>query len=198
MSAVSAPRVLVAWYPDWPVLTTGLPSGLPVAVAAANTVAAVSTAARHTRAWEPAVVAVAAFTPAVEVVAPGEVALSTQGPSRYFGGDEALAEAVAGAVDRSVGHPGCRVGVADGRFAAGLAARVAPAASGPVVVVPRGSSGQWLAPQPVTTLDPVLGSPDLADLLVRMGVRTLGDLAALPYTSVLGRFGPAGATAHRL
>jgi protein ImuB len=39
---------------------------------------------------------------------------------------------------------------------------------------------------------------DLTDLLVRLGVRTLGELAALPGPSVLGRFGPQGAMAQRL
>jgi protein ImuB len=43
-----------------------------------------------------------------------------------------------------------------------------------------------------------LGFEALSDLLVRLGVRTLGDLAALPGPSVLGRFGPEGAAAHRL
>ena len=37
-----------------------------------------------------------------------------------------------------------------------------------------------------------------ADLLRRLGLRTLGDLAALPAPSVLGRFGLDGAHAHRL
>jgi protein ImuB len=43
-----------------------------------------------------------------------------------------------------------------------------------------------------------LGFEALSDLLVRLGVRTLGDLAALPGPSVLGRFGPEGVAAHRL
>jgi protein ImuB len=51
-----------------------------------------------------------------------------------------------------------------------------------------------LAPFPVAALE----RPDLADLLVRLGIRTLGDLAALPATDVLARFGPEGALAHRL
>jgi protein ImuB len=39
---------------------------------------------------------------------------------------------------------------------------------------------------------------DLADLLVRLGIVTLGDLAALPRPSVLARFGARGQSAHRL
>ncbi|MGH9056031.1 MAG: DNA polymerase Y family protein, partial [Acidimicrobiales bacterium] len=68
-------------------------------------------------------------------------------------------------------------------------------ARGPVVVAP-GASRVWLAPHPVARLGP--GYEDLADLLVRLGVRTLGDLAGLPAPTVLGRFGSLGAAAHRL
>ena len=43
-----------------------------------------------------------------------------------------------------------------------------------------------------------LGRPELADLLRRLGVRTLGDFAALPAGDVLARFGFDAALAHRL
>jgi protein ImuB len=62
------------------------------------------------------------------------------------------------------------------------------------VVVPPGGSRAFLAPLPVSTLD----RPDLADLLVRLGLRTLGDLAALPRADLATRFGPEGARAARL
>ena len=152
--------------------------------------------ARDARAWEPAVVALETLTPAVEILGPGAAALATRGPSRYFGGDEALAALVATTVDGAVGQPGCRVGVADGRFTAGLAARAARAGGDPVVVVPPGSGRAWLAPRPVEALGPEYEA--FSDLLVRLGIRTLGDLAALPAPSVLGRFGSEGARAHCL
>jgi protein ImuB len=216
-------RMLVAWYPDWPVVAAGRPPSTPAAVVRANRVVAATSRARadgvhpglrrreaqgrcpeleiipadtgrDVRAWEPAVVALETLTPGVEILAPGAAALATRGPSRYFGGDEALAIRVAEAVDRAVGQTGCQVGVADGRFTAELAARAA--AGSPVMVVPSGAARAWLAPQPVT----VLGweFEVLAGLLVRLGIRTLGDLAALPAPAVLGRFGPEGAEAHRL
>jgi protein ImuB len=216
-------RILVAWYPDWPAVAAGCLPTAPAAVVRANRVVAATPAARadgvrpglrrreaqgrcpelevvaadpgrDARAWEPAVVAIESLTPAVEVLAPGALALATRGPSRYFGGDEALAVLVADAVDRVVGQPGCRVGVADGRFTAGLAARAARGQ--PAVVVPPGSTRAWLAPQPVGALG--LRFEALSDLLVRLGIRTLGQLAALPAPAVLGRFGPEGAEAHRL
>jgi protein ImuB len=44
----------------------------------------------------------------------------------------------------------------------------------------------------------VLGRPELADLLVRLGLPTLGAFAALPSGTVTDRFGTDGGRAHRL
>ncbi len=77
--------------------------------------------------------------------------------------------------------------MADGLFAAVLAARRG-------LVVPKGGTPQFLAPLPVG----VLGQPELADLLNRLGIRTLGDFADLPESHVLGRFGADGALCHRV
>ena len=88
------------------------------------------------------------------------------------------------------------MGVGDGRFAAGLAARAAGGSAVRTLIVPRGRSRCWLAPQPVGCLGP--GYEDLADLLVRLGIRTLGERGELPAGAVLGRFGTVGETAHRL
>ncbi len=217
-------RTLVVWCPDWPVTAAvaasagaadSTPEGKAVAVVFANRVVACSAAARSegvrrgmrrreaqsrcpelvvvendpardARVFEPVVVALEAFAPRVEIVRAGVCAVATRGPSRYFGGDEALAARVASAVSR-VADAGCRVGIADGPFAAGLAARRG-------VVVAPGESPAFLAPFPVGVLE----RPELADLLVRLGVRTLGAFAALPGPDVLARFGPEGALAHRL
>src|SRR6185295_177991 len=115
---------------------------------------------------------------------------ATRGPSRYFGGDEAFATRVLAEV-ATAGAPGARIGVADGVFAARLAARRAE--PGGAFVVPGGESAPFLAPWPVRVLD----DDDLASLLVRLGLPTLGDFAGLPEASVLGRFGLPGLGAHR-
>jgi protein ImuB len=139
------------------------------------------------RAFEPVVAAIEAFAPGVEIVRPGVAAVGTRGPSRYFGGDHALATRITAAVHAVITpSTGC-VGIADGPFAAELAARSA-------TVVPRRTSPAFLAPFPVAALN----RPDLTDLLIRLGIRTLGDLAALPAADVLARFGDGGAVAHRL
>lgn len=221
------PRVLVASWPDWPVVAAGCPPEVAAVVVSANRVTAVTAAARaegvrvglrrreaqgrcpgllvvpadparDAREWEPAVAAVEAMAPAVEVWGAGVLALATRGPSRYFGGDAALAGRVQAAVGvgGTVGVGRCRVGVADSRFAAALAATGSGEDGNGVLVVDPGASPAWLAPQPVSALGP--GYTELADLLVRLGIRTLGALAALPEPAVLGRFGTEGLTAQRL
>ena len=218
---VASVRTLVAWCPDWPVVAAGHGPGDPVAVVHANRVVACSPAARsegvrlglrrreaqarcpglvvlapdpagEARAFEAVAAAVATLTPRVEVTVPGACAIATRGPSRYLGGDVALAARVTEVVEEVLGdRTPCRVGIADGPFAAELAARTARRRP---VVVPPGGSAAFLAPLPVGAL----GRPALADLLERLGVRTLGDLAALPPADVVARFGPEGTVASRL
>lgn len=149
------------------------------------------------RAFERVARAVETFTPRFVLEEPGRLTFPTRGPSRYFGGDTAMAVRCLDAV-RDIGITDARVGVADGGFAAMLAARAAE--PGAPYVVPPGESSGFLAPWPVAVLeDPEPGeAAELADLLVRLGLRTLGAFAALPEGAVLGRFGSAGTRAHRL
>lgn len=84
----------------------------------------------------------------------------------------------------------CRIGVADGPFVAALAAR---GARDVFIVAPGGAAG-FLAPLPVTLLE----QPELTDVLLRLGITTLGQLAALPLRDVMGRFGVLGERAHRI
>jgi protein ImuB len=129
------------------------------------------------------------FCPKVEVVEPGVCAFGARGPARYFGGETELAVKIIAAVaDLGVE---CRIGVADGMFAALLAA--ADDAT-PVRMVPPGGTPGFLARQPVNALE----DQDLAALLRRLGLVTLGDFAALPADDVASRFGDAGIAAHRL
>lgn len=174
-------RALVALCPGWPVTATGR--------------------------WELAVAAVERFALGVEVLAPGSLALAAKGPARFFGGEAAVASKVATAVEAALGEPGvCRVGVADGLFAAGIAACLAR--PGEPLVVEEGTAGEFLAPLPLAWLaSPLVGAfgtalgsfaTDLVELLERLGIRALGEFAALPSASVLGRFGNEGAAAQRL
>jgi protein ImuB len=190
------------------------------------------------REFDRVLTAVTAFCPAVEAVEPGVCAFGARGPARYFGGETALAgRIIAALADLGVES---LVGVADGLFAAYLAARTAQArtaeassartSSGassaeastgrtstagpstgtarPVLIIPPGRTPEFLARQPVSVLagpeaaaglggtGPV--DQDFAALLSRLGLRTLGDLAALPADDVASRFGVAGEAVHRL
>jgi protein ImuB len=140
------------------------------------------------RAFEPVVALVEEFCPHVEVLRPGVCAIPARGPARYFGGEAELADRLVAAVSRA-GY-GCQVGVADGLFAAGLAARAEPG----VLVVPPGKTPEFLARFPVG----VLGMPELCELLPRLGIETLGQLARLPPAEAVSRFGPPGKLAGRL
>ena len=207
-------RTLALWCPDWSVVAAGISAVEPAVVVSANRVVACSAAARaegvyrgqrrreaqsrvpdlvvvaanpaqDARAFEPVVAAVEELAPGIEVLRPGLAVVAAKGATRYFGGEEALVDVLAGVV-AGVGHEG-RFGIADGTFAAIQAAYR-------VQVVPPGESAAFLAPLPVQSL----GDADLADLLVRLGISTLGGFAALPDDEVLARFGPEGRCRHRL
>ena len=151
------------------------------------------------RAFEVVARAIEVLTPRLVLDRPGLCAFMTRGPSRYFGGDEALAarvhEAVVGALgetDPDIRANDVRVGIADGGFAARLATRRARA--GAPFVVDAGTSAAFCAPWPVAVFD----DEALESLLVRLGLRTLGDVAALPADAVLARFGIDGRRFHDL
>ncbi len=191
---------------------------------------------------EPVAEALEQFTPLAEALRPGLHVFGVRGPSRYFGGERALAELVARAVADAVPAVSkVGLGVADGLFTTSLAARVAarmpetptarpstarpptpqPSAPRPsaaewngarlsdstaVLVVPPQQSRQFLADRPLISLvDPVSplhsdenGIEALLDVLWRLGIRTLGDVASLSEADMLGRFGWPGLLAHRL
>jgi protein ImuB len=136
------------------------------------------------RSFAAVVEAVGAYCPWVTTVHPGLCSLPARGPARYFGGEEQLVRLI---TDTASAITTVEVGVADGLFAAVLAAEGG-------VIVPPGGTAEFLAPFPVG----VLGQPELAELLNRLGIRTLGAFAALPEAHVLGRFGSDGAVGHRV
>ena len=164
--------------------------------------------ASEARRFEVVASALGAVTPWVEARRPGRCSFGVRGPVRLFGGEVALvrhtAEVVVAAIDSSElgagSHSGCRIGVADGAFAAGLAARFGGVAPKGAVVVPPGRSPDFLAPLSVEVLTtPLAGrGAELVDVLIRLGLTTLGAFAAIPVADVLARFGNDGLDAHRL
>jgi hypothetical protein len=79
-----------------------------------------------------------------------------------------------------------RVGIADDRFTAWVAATHAgaPGEESGVVAVPRGGSAAFLAPRPLSLLSI---TPEVQHMLEALGVRTLGEFAALPAPSAGAR-----------
>ncbi len=162
---------------------------------------------RDAREFEPIVRAVSDMAPRLEVVEPGWLCLAARGPSRYFGGDHRMAERMAVHVVDTVGESigdtaigvAVGVGVADGRSTSAIAARRAARTSRRVTVVDAGGSPAFVERLPIAWLRE-LGEIDaeLVDLFDRLGLRRLGQLAALDPGDVLARFGVEGAHAHRL
>jgi protein ImuB len=168
-------RVLVLCCPEWPVPPP--PDG--------------------GRAFDRVVSLVAELCPRVEVLRPGACAIGARGPARYFGGEEALAGKIIEAV--TGGGFACQAGIADGLFAAQLAARAA--APGTVAIVPPGQAREFLAPYPVSVLgsgELGLDGGEMAELLPRLGIVTLGEFTRLPASQAVNRFGVPGGMAHRL
>lgn len=225
MRPVAPSRMLTVWCPDWSVTAAGFAGDDPAAVMSANRVVSRTPAAaaegvvvgqrqrqaqrrcpdivlvdhdpaRDAREFEAVVRSVAEVSPRLDVVEPGWITLSARGPSRYFGGDRPLAELL---VDRfaAEGHVAA-IGIADGRFASSIAARLALGRDEPVIVDP-GGSPEFCSPLSIGWLH-TLGEadPELVELFARLGLRRLGDLAALPASDVFGRFGHPGTHAHRL
>jgi nucleotidyltransferase/DNA polymerase involved in DNA repair len=83
-----------------------------------------------------------------------------------------------------------RIGVAGGRFTATVAARMAPFPG--IRAVPASETRAFLASAPISHVRFAL---DLSRRLEVFGVRTLAELAALPFTAVQAQFGPPGARA---
>ena len=215
-------RVVSVWCVDWPVVVFRRPADHPIAAMHANRVVACSPAARRygverglrrresqrrcsglevvdrdlqleARSFEVVVRALDDLTPRVEIVRPGLVQFPARGPSRYFGGDEMMAQrcqALVAQVLEGLGE--VRVGVAGSTFAAALAARQATVDD--PCVVPPGETAAFLAPFPIRSLE----RPELTSVLARLGLTTLGSFAALDRVDVVGRFGDEGGVAHVL
>jgi protein ImuB len=154
---------------------------------------------RAAAAWKSVLAALEAIGAAVEPGRPGEAAFEGGGLRRLYGGN---LEGLMARTRRAVAMP-ARFGVATSRFSAFAAAsRARPGRA--AKIVPAGAERAFLAPLPVTLLRarPEVvereRSQDLCTVLERLGVRTLGELAALDAASVTDRFGRRGALAREL
>lgn len=130
-----------------------------------------------------------AVSPRVWSVGPGRCRADARGWER-LGGEEELGRALARAA-RKGGRSEVRVGIADVAMAADAAARLA---AGDPRIVPPGAAERFLAPLPLSFL-PL--PEELSETLRALGLRRIGELAALDRGELEARFGPAGIRAHR-
>ena len=141
--------------------------------------------------WERLLVRLESIGAAVEPLRPGLACFEAGGLVRLHGG---TLERVIDAARAALRQP-ARFGAGPSRFCA-LAAASRARPRRPELV--RGDAAAYLAPLPVALLR---GRPDTAALpepLARLGVTTLGALAALPRAALADRFGAAGLLAHEL
>ncbi len=124
----------------------------------------------------------------VEVDGHEHVFADCDGSARLWPSEAALASALAARATRC-GLP-ARIGIADSKLGAAVAART----SAGVTIVPTGETRSFLAGFPVSVLDP---APEVSATLASWGIRSVGDLVALPEGAVAHRLGPAGASLVR-
>jgi protein ImuB len=205
---------LCVWFPSWPLRRADAPSDEPCQVVGADGVVVaanpfavaagvrVGMPRRRSETLCPTIVTLAAdpgaeaasfeavaravetVAPGVEVVEPGLLFLNVSGAVRYYGGEQLLVAGVARAIEEVA--PGARLGLADGPFAARMAA-----VEGETIV---DDTDGFVAHLDVTAL----GMPEIVDTFRWLGITTVEDLAALPREAVASRFGRAGLEAYRL
>jgi protein ImuB len=144
--------------------------------------------------WEELIGRLESVGAAVEPGRPGEAYFEAEGLEGIWGGH---LEGVLKRVRRALDMP-ARIGAAPARFVSYAAAWGARGRGAKRrAIVPPGAERAFLAPLSVAMLDGRLEA-DISVELERLGIRTLGELAALPSGAVADRFGAVGLRAHEL
>lgn len=143
--------------------------------------------------WERLLVRLESIGAAVEPERPGLACFDARGLLRLHGGIEGVLAAARRALRASA-----RYGAAPSRFAAVAAATRARARRPVIVSGGRNAAREFLATMPVALLRARPALAELPEALERLGVRTLGELGALPPAALADRFGPVGLLAYEL
>lgn len=163
-------------------------------------------------AWETVLGALEGIGAAVESAHPGKAYFEAEALRRLYGGH---LEGVLARAREAVRVP-ARIGVGPSRFCS-FAAASRTRSRRRATIVPKGAARAFLAPLPVELLyarselwagggrrgslpagGAQDGGGDLPGALDRLGIRTLGELAALPRAAVADRFGRLGLRAREL
>jgi protein ImuB len=144
------------------------------------------------REWELAARALEGIGAAPELARAGLAYFESDGLRGLHGGEEG----VAAAARRALARP-ARVGAGPTRFCA-LAAALEVRSRRPALVGEGTQAWRYLASRPVALLGYRAETAALVEPLTRLGVRTLGELAALGRDAVADRFGAPGVLARRL
>lgn len=130
-----------------------------------------------------------AFSPLVESTTAGAVTFEIAGTDRMFGPPQKLARQIV----QSAAQLGVEVNVA---LAANPdAALIAAKGRSGISIVPSGEERKWLSALPVDVLSP---TTEQAEIFDAWGIRTCGDLAALPTVPLVERLGQASLRLHTL
>ncbi|MCT9930667.1 DNA polymerase IV [Planotetraspora sp. A-T 1434] len=129
-----------------------------------------------------------AITPEVEPIASDEAFLDVGGARRRLGPPAVIARMIREQVAERYGIT-CSVGVASSKFVAKLASRQCKPDG--LLVVPADKVVEFLHPLPVAALWGVGERTEQA--LVRLGIKTVGDLAHVPVATLQREFGAVGA-----
>jgi nucleotidyltransferase/DNA polymerase involved in DNA repair len=147
---------------------------------------------------EGALDALAAFSPGVAAAtepadpAFGAIEVQVDGLGPLWGPEPVLVARIGTALALLLPGPP-RAGIAGTRFAAALAAHAGPPGPEALRSVPPGEDAAFLAPFPAATLS---RDPEVRGRLARFGLTRIGDVAALPRSALVARFGPDGARLH--
>jgi protein ImuB len=144
--------------------------------------------------WERLLGAIEGIGAAVESGRPGLAWFEAQGLHKLHGSG---LEGVIAVTRRALSVP-ARIGVAPSRFAALAAAGAARARRAEIAPSGPEALRRYLAPLPVRLLSMRPETAALPESLERFGVRTLGELAAMPRAALADRFGEAGPLARSL
>ena len=134
------------------------------------------------------------FTPLVEPISLDEAFLDVTGAKRLLGTGREIAQAIRAKVEKQEGIT-CSVGIAPSKFIAKLAS--GHCKPNGILEIPADRILTFLHPLPVKAIWGV--GPKTAEVLERLGLRTVEDIAKLPRTTLIRALGEAsGASLYEL